>query len=55
MRNRCIGGALQPSFGRNTPAEQISVPIPAGHKSITLRLLGSESFGAWAHAGFMID
>lgn len=41
------------SFGRNTPAQQIDVPIPAGHKSITLRLLGSESFGAWAHAGFI--
>jgi hypothetical protein len=40
-------------FGRNSPAAQIDVPIPPGHKSITLRTLGREGYGAWAQAGFM--
>lgn len=40
-------------FARNDQGEQISVSIPQGHKTITLRILGKESGGAWAHAGFL--
>jgi hypothetical protein len=40
-------------FGRNTPAAQIDVPIPAGHRTLTLRTSGREGYGAWAQAGFM--
>ena len=40
-------------YGRNDPGKQISVPIPPGHKTIMLRIRGSEGAGAWAHAGFM--
>jgi hypothetical protein len=42
-------------FDRNEPGEQISVPIPPGHETITLRLLGDDSHGAWASAGFLSD
>jgi NPCBM/NEW2 domain len=40
-------------FGRHTPARQIDVPLPPGHKTITLRLMGDSGAGAWASAGFM--
>jgi len=43
------------TFGRNTPGLQIDVPIPRGHKTIQLRLQGSESHGAWAAAGFLLE
>jgi hypothetical protein len=42
-------------FDRHEPGEQISVPLPPGHETITLRLLGDNSSGAWAHAGFLSD
>jgi len=42
-----------PSFGRINPAAQIDVPIPPGHKTISLVVRGSESYGAWGDAGFM--
>jgi hypothetical protein len=40
-------------YGRNSPGRQIDLLIPPGHKTITLRMLGRECFGAWAAAGFM--
>jgi hypothetical protein len=40
-------------FGRNTPGQQLDVEIPPGHKSITLRVKGTDSEAAWANAGFM--
>jgi hypothetical protein len=40
-------------FKRNTPGQQVSVPIPAGSKLITLKTGGRESIGAWAEAGFV--
>jgi hypothetical protein len=42
-------------FGRNSPGKQIDIPIPAGHKTVTLRLSGGDSYGAWAMAGFRRD
>jgi hypothetical protein len=41
------------ALGRDDPGEQIVVPIPAGHRTITLKLSGRDSIGAWAHAGFL--
>ena len=41
------------TFDRNTPGRQIDVAIPKGHKTITLKLHGQESYGAWAAAGFL--
>jgi hypothetical protein len=41
-------------FTRNHQGEQVNVELPAGGKTITLKLLGeSSSSGAWAHAGFL--
>ena len=40
-------------FGRNTPGQQLDVEIPPGHKSITLRVKGTDSEAAWANAGFI--
>lgn len=42
-------------FDRHEPGEQISVPLPPGHETITLRLLGDNSSAAWAYAGFLSD
>lgn len=39
-------------FGRQTPGLQINVPIPPGHKTITLRVGGEDSQAAWACSGF---
>jgi hypothetical protein len=44
-----------PTFGRNTPGRQLDVPVPAGHKTITLRVKGQSSHAAWANAGFMLE
>jgi hypothetical protein len=41
------------TFGRNTPGSQLEVPIPTGHKTITLKVKGESSLAAWANAGFM--
>jgi hypothetical protein len=41
------------SFSRHSPALQIDVPIPTGHKTITLRVGGEDSHAAWACAGFV--
>ncbi len=41
------------SFGRHTPGLQIDVPIPPGHKTISLRVGGEDSHAAWAWAGFL--
>jgi hypothetical protein len=41
------------SFTGNTPALQIDVPIPTGHKTITLRVQGDDSHAAWAWSGFV--
>jgi hypothetical protein len=41
------------SYARNDPGRQINVPIPPGRKTITLRLQGDDSGGAWACAGFL--
>lgn len=43
----------QRDYARNDQGEQIVVGLPPGHETITLRLLGDESGGAWAHAGFL--
>ncbi len=40
-------------FTRNDQGEQIEVPLPASGETITLKLLGTESAGAWACAGFI--
>jgi len=41
------------TFGRNTPGQQLDVPIPPGHKKLTLRVKGPDSQAAWGNAGFM--
>lgn len=41
------------TFARDVPAQQVSVSIPPGHSTMTLRLLGEESAGVWAQAGFL--
>jgi hypothetical protein len=43
------------TFDRDTPCQQIDVPIPPGHKEITLKALGTESSAAWAQAGFVTE
>jgi hypothetical protein len=43
------------TFGRSTPGRQLDVPIPSGHKTITLRVRGPSSQAAWANAGFMLE
>ncbi len=45
--------ASEAAYARNDQGEQIAVPIPPGHETITLRVLGEESGAAFAHAGFM--
>jgi hypothetical protein len=42
------------SYGRNSPGLQIDIPLPPGHKSLTLRVKGSDSEAAWGMAGFMM-
>ena len=39
------------TFGRNTPGQQLDVPLPPGHATITLRVKGPDSQAAWANAG----
>ena len=41
------------SFTRNSPGLQIDVPLPPGKQQITLRIRGTDCYGAWAYAGFM--
>ncbi len=41
------------TFDRNSPGQQIDVEIPKGRKTITLRVHGDDSAGAWAAAGFL--
>lgn len=43
----------QQPIAADEPGQQISVPIPPGHKTITLRILGKENGGVWAQAGFL--
>jgi hypothetical protein len=45
--------ATPAALGREDPGEQVVVPIPTGHQTITLKLSGRDSIGAWAHAGFL--
>lgn len=45
--------ASKTPFTRDNRGEQVSVSIPPGHKTLTLKLLGNNSFGAWAQAGFL--
>ena len=40
-------------YNRNRQGEQIDVELPPGGETITLKMLGDSSGGAWAHAGFL--
>ena len=40
-------------YNRNRQGEQMNVELPTGGKTITLKMLGESSGGAWAHAGFL--
>ena len=40
-------------FARNQQAQQIDIPLPSGHKTITIRVEGTDSYGALAVSGFL--
>ena len=40
-------------FDRNSAALQIRVPLPAGHRTMTIKVNSRESLAGFGNAGFM--